>query len=119
MNRRDFIAKTAMASTALGVSGPTMADNLFQSQIKIGIIGLDTSHSPAFAKYFNETDKSGAFRVVAAYPQGSTIIESSVAKIPKGTEEVKSYGVEIVDSIKKMLKQVDCVLLETNDGTVH
>jgi predicted dehydrogenase len=119
MNRRNFISSTALAGTALGLSIPSIGKDLFQSAIKIGIIGLDTSHSPAFAKYFNETDKSGNFRVVAAYPPGSTLIESSMERIPKLTEEVKAYGVEIVDSLKKLIKMVDVVLLETNDGTVH
>lgn len=119
MDRRTFITTSALAGTALGLSIPAMGKELFQSQVKIGIIGLDTSHAPAFAKYFNETDKSGKFRVVAAYPQGSALIESSMTRIPKLTEEVRSFGVEIVDSLKKLLKQVDVVLLETNDGTVH
>lgn len=119
MNRRDFISTAAMAGAAVGLSGPLRANAPFQSTIRIGIIGLDTSHAPAFAKYFNETDGSGSFRVVAAYPQGSTLIESSRTRIPKLTEDVKKYGVEIVDSIKTLLQQVDVILLETNDGTVH
>jgi predicted dehydrogenase len=119
MTRRDFISSTTLAGTTLGFPLSSMAGNLFSAPIKIGIIGLDTSHSPAFAKYFNVTDTSGAFRVVAAYPHGSADIESSVSRIPKYTEEVKTYGVEIVDSIKKLLQQVDVVLLETNDGRLH
>jgi hypothetical protein len=96
-----------------------MADVLAPTPIKIGIIGLDTSHSPAFAKYFNVTDTSGNFRVVAAYPHGSKDIESSVSRIPKYTEEVKALGVTIVESIKQLLEMVDVVLLETNDGRPH
>ena len=102
----------------LGLSFPSLATSLL-SPIKIGIIGLDTSHSPAFAKYFNVTDTSGNFRVVAAYPHGSKDIQSSVSRIPKYTEEVKGYGVTVVDSIKKLLETVDVVLLETNDGRLH
>lgn len=119
MNRRDFISTAALAGAAVGLSTPLRANDPFQSTIRIGIIGLDTSHAPAFVKYFNETDGSGSFRVVAAYPQGSALIESSRTRIPKLTEEVRKYGVEIVDSIKALLRQVDVVLLETNDGTVH
>jgi len=118
MNRRDFISSAAMAGVTAGLSFPTLATTLL-APIKIGIIGLDTSHSPAFAKYFNVTDTSGNFRVVAAYPHGSKDIESSVSRIPKYTEEVKGYGVTIVDSIKKLLETVDVVLLETNDGRLH
>lgn len=119
MNRRDFISKAAIAGTTLGFSIPSIADAMLQSPIKIGIIGLDTSHSPAFAKYFNVTDTSGNFRVVAAYPHGSKDIESSVVRIPKYTEEVKALGVAIVESVKQILGMVDVVLLETNDGRPH
>lgn len=119
MNRRNFIS-TALGSSALAMAPFGLSANIsFQSPIKIGIIGLDTSHSPAFAKYFNETDTSGKFRVVAAYPYGSKDIESSVSRIPKYTEEVKKYDVQIVESIKKLLDSVDVVLLETNDGRLH
>jgi predicted dehydrogenase len=119
MTRRDFIAATALAGAASAIPFSLGAKNLSLDTIKIGIIGLDTSHSPAFAKYFNVTDTSKKFRVVAAYPHGSADIQSSVSRIPKFTEEVKTYGVEIVDSIKKLLQLVDVVLLETNDGRLH
>jgi predicted dehydrogenase len=119
MTRRDFISSATLAGATLGLPLSSMADKLFSAPIKIGIIGLDTSHSPAFAKYFNVTDTSGGFRVVVAYPHGSADIESSVSRIPKYTDEVKTHGVEIVDSIKKLLQQVDVVLLETNDGRLH
>jgi predicted dehydrogenase len=58
-------------------------------------------------------------RVVAAYPYGSRDIESSASRIPKYTAEVKEMGLEVVDSIAELLTQVDCVLLETNDGRPH
>lgn len=90
--------------------------------LKIGIIGLDTSHAPAFAKAFNAEPADPEMqncRVVAAYPYGSQTIESSSSRIPKYTEELRGMGVEIVDSIDELLKQVDCVLLETNDGQLH
>jgi predicted dehydrogenase len=58
-------------------------------------------------------------RVVAAYPKGSPDIESSVSRVPKYTEEVKANGVEIVDSIEELVKKVDVVFLETNDGRPH
>lgn len=88
----------------------------------MGIIGLDTSHSPAFAKIFNESEADGPFeqyQVVAAYPHGSRTIESSYSRIPEYTEAVQSMGVEIVDSIDELLERVDVVLLETNDGRRH
>ncbi|MCD0463332.1 Gfo/Idh/MocA family protein [Roseiconus lacunae] len=90
--------------------------------IRIGVIGLDTSHVPAFTKAFNVEPADPEMRngrVVAAYPYGSRTIESSYSRIPKYTEEVKALGVEVVDSIDALLDRVDCVLLETNDGKPH
>jgi len=94
--------------------------------IRIGIIGLDTSHSTAFTKIFNQGPKNPAdapkvagFKVVAAYAQGSKDIPESVQRVPEYTEAVKKMGVEIVDSIEALLPKVDAVLLESNDGKVH
>jgi WD40 repeat protein len=92
------------------------------SPMRIGIIGLDTSHAMAFTQVFNAPEPVEAvrgFRVVAAYPQGSADIQSSVSRIPQYTEEIKGQGIEIVDSIPALLERVDCVLLETNDGRPH
>lgn len=93
-----------------------------RKELKVGIIGLDTSHAIAFTKEFNnpaaKEDLSGC-KVVAAYPKGSPDIESSTSRIPKYTEDVKALGVEIVDSVEELVKRVDCVLLETNDGRPH
>ena len=89
---------------------------------RVGIIGLDTSHSTAFVKVLNSAGASPAYkgyRVVAAYPYGSRDIESSTKRIPGYTDEVKKLDVAIVDSIDELLKNVDVVLLETNDGRLH
>lgn len=93
------------------------------NKVKLGIIGLDTSHATAFIKAINENEKNEPayedFRVVAAYPYGSKTIESSSKRIPEYTEIAKKSGVEIVNSISDLLKKVDFVLLETNDGKLH
>jgi predicted dehydrogenase len=90
---------------------------------RIGIIGLDTSHAPAFTRAFNAPDASvddfGGFRVVAAYPQGSRDIDSSTSRVPEYVREMRGLGVEIVDSIAALLTKVDFVLLTSNDGRVH
>lgn len=90
--------------------------------IKVGIIGLDTSHVTAFTKELNDPNAKpdlAGFRVVAAYPIGSKDIPSSVNRRAGFTDAVKKMGVEIVDSIDELLKLVDCVLLESNDGRPH
>ena len=90
--------------------------------LRVGIIGLDTSHVIAFTKAMNNKEASGYLarcRVVAAYPKGSPDIESSVTRVPAYTQQMKEMGVTIVDSIDTLLTQVDAILLETNDGRPH
>ena len=92
-----------------------------QKEIRLGIIGLDTSHSPAFAKYINDEQKPSmqGVKVVAAYPYGSTKIESSASRIPEYTEDFKKMNIEIVDKLDRLIESVDGILLETNDGNLH
>lgn len=106
----------------LGSSLHKTSRNSSAKTTSIGIIGLDTSHSPAFAKIINdpdgEPDVSG-FKVVAAYPYGSRVIESSYSRIPQYVEEFETMGIEIVGSVDELISKVDVVLLETNDGHPH
>ncbi len=91
-------------------------------EIKVGIIGLDTSHVLAFTKAFNDPNATGDLancKVVAAYPKGSPDIESSTSRVPKYTAQLKEMGIEIVPSIEALLEKVDAVCLETNDGRPH
>jgi len=89
---------------------------------RVGIIGLDTSHSIAFTKALNNPSAEDTFlkyRVVAAYPYGSLDIKSSVDRIEGYTQQIEQLDVEIVGSIEELLTKVDVVLLETNDGRRH
>lgn len=123
-DRRKFIRNTALMGVGLGMAGgirPLFAKGRAEGR-RIGIIGLDTSHSVEFTKDLNGANPSAAFdgyKVVAAYPKGSLDIASSVKRIPGYTEEVKKLGVEIVDSIDDLLTKCDVVMLETNDGRRH
>ena len=89
--------------------------------LRAGMIGLDTSHVPAFAKIFNNPKATGdlaAIRIVAGYP-GGTDIPASRDRVKGFTEQLRGMGIEIVDSIPKLLEKVDVVLLESVDGRVH
>jgi predicted dehydrogenase len=91
--------------------------------IRVGIIGCDTSHVPAFAKEFNDPKAAGdiaGFKVVAAFPGGSPDLKKdSMDRVPGYVAQLKAGGVEIVDSIPKLLEKVDVVLLESVDGRPH
>lgn len=90
--------------------------------IRIGMIGLDTSHCLAFAEVLNKGEADpqlAGCKVVLVYPKGSPDIESSVKRVPEYTEKIKALGVEVVEDLEAMIAQVDAVLLETNDGRPH
>jgi predicted dehydrogenase len=96
------------------------ADNA--AAIRVGIIGLDTSHVVAFTKLLNNPNTSGnlaGVRVVAAFPGGSPDIPDSRDRLAMFTEQVQKLGVEIVDSIDTLVTKVDAVLLESVDGRPH
>jgi predicted dehydrogenase len=117
LNRRDFLKNTAALAAAGSL--PNLPPWVGK---KVGIIGLDTSHSTAFTKVLNAPNANpdyAGYRVVAAYPFGSRDIESSTKRIAGYTEEVKQLGVEIVGSIEELLTKTDVILLETNDGRPH
>ena len=89
--------------------------------LRAGIIGLDTSHVPAFTKLFNDSKAEGdlaGITIVAGYP-GGTDMPASKDRVAKFTEQVKGMGVEIVDTIPQLLEKVDVVLLESVDGRIH
>ncbi len=92
--------------------------------LRVGIIGLDTSHVEAFTRILNNPKSQGdltGIRVVAAYPGGSADLPKlSTGRIPGFTKTLKeTYKVEIVDSIEALLPRVDVVLLESVDGRPH
>src|SRR5207244_2229524 len=89
--------------------------------LKAGMIGLDTSHVPAFAKIFNHPNAAGdlaGIKVVVGYP-GGTEIPASRDRVKGFTEQLRGMGIEIADSIPKLLEKVDVVLLESVDGRIH
>lgn len=121
MDRRKFIRNASLAAAGIGIGGNAAKAVNRQSTApgkRVGIIGLDTSHSMAFTKGLNDPSSAlseSGYRVTAAYPYGSTI-EISTSRIPGYIKEIQPYGVKIVESIGALLAEVDYVLLETNDG---
>ena len=100
-----------------------MADAQDKKVIRIGMIGLDTSHVPAFTGLFNDPKNEGdlaGFKVAAAFKGGRPDVKASYTRVEKFTQQIKdTYGVEIVDSIEELVKKVDVVLIESVDGRTH
>ena len=91
--------------------------------LRIGIIGLDTSHVVAFTKSLNDPsspDFVPGGRVVAAFKGGSPDVPASATRVDKFTSELQStYHVRIVGTIGELCDLVDAILLESVDGRVH
>lgn len=99
------------------------ASSAAEPEIRVGIIGLDTSHVVAFTSLLNRSGNEGdlaGVRVVAAFPGGSPDVPASRDRVAGFTEQLRDkYGVEIVDSIDTLLGKVDAVLIESVDGRPH
>jgi hypothetical protein len=57
--------------------------------------------------------------ITNAYPGGSDDIPTSRDRVAGFTEELRSRGVTIVDSVEAVLENSDAILLESVDGRVH
>ena len=91
--------------------------------IRVGIIGTDTSHVTAFTQLLNDRnhpDHVPGARVVAAFKGGSPDVEASRSRIDRFAAELKDkWGIEFVSAIEALVEKVDAVLLESVDGRTH
>lgn len=110
-----ILAAIALATSAFAQDAP--------KPLRLGLIGLDTSHVTAFTARFNEKDHPNHVpggKVVAAFKGGSQDIESSANRVDGYTRTlVEKYGVTLYDDIAEMCEHVDAVLLESVDGRPH
>ena len=91
-----------------------------QKVIRLGMIGLDTSHVIAFTRYLNNPKNNSGCRVVAGYPGGSPDFKSSADRVQGFTDRLRTeHGLEIVESIEELCQKVDGVMLESVDGRPH
>jgi hypothetical protein len=114
------VAAIAPALLYLCAAEPAAAQS---SEIRIGIIGTDTSHVTAFTRMLNDktvpNHVPGA-RVVAAFKGGSPDVDDSRNRIDRFAAELKDkWGVVFVNSIEELCEKVDAVLLESVDGRPH
>src|SRR5687768_1758804 len=99
----------------------TASSSSSAAELRIGIIGLDTSHVIAFTKLLNDPSIPGHIpgaRVVAAFKSGSTDMpEKSFNRVePYAAELAGKYGVKICNSIEEVVGQVDAIMIENVDG---
>ena len=66
--------------------------------IKIGLVGLDTSHSPAFAMLLNNPQEKGhvpGCQVVKAYPGGSELFGNSINRVEGFTKQFRDGNFQL------------------------
>src|SRR5215475_4327452 len=93
------------------------------ADIRLGIIGTDTSHVVVFTQMFNDPtrpDHVPGARVVAAFKGGSPDIDSSWSRVDRYADELKTkWNLELEADIPTLCRKVDAILLESNDGRKH
>lgn len=123
MVARQFTLTSALVLMAAFVSAmlftrPLMADNL-----RIGLIGLDSSHCEQFTLRLNDPANPSHIpgaRVVAAYAGGSPDLPQSAERVGGYTSMLKDkFGVQILGTIPEVCAAVDAVMILSMDGRSH
>ncbi len=89
--------------------------------IRIGMVDFDSSHCVEFTRRINHIDieqdqwVDGA-RVVVGCPGVSLL---SPERLPGFTEQMRHFGVPLVDEPMAMIGAIDAVMIESVDGQVH
>lgn len=93
------------------------------ADLRLGIIGTDTSHVNAFTELLNDPaakDHVPGAKIVAAFKGGSPDIPASINRVEAyGARLQQKYGVKICDTIEQLCPEVDGVLIESVDGRPH
>jgi len=110
------IAAIAVSITML--TSAAMAEN-----IRIGLIGLDTSHCEQFALRLNDPANPNhvpGARVVAAFAGGSPDLPESATRVAGFTTTLKDkFGVKILPTIAEVCAASDAIMILSVDGRPH
>lgn len=100
-----------------------LASTTRAADLRIGIIGCDTSHVTAFTESLNDPSSATHVpggKVIAAYKGGSKDIQASSSRVDQFAKTLKEkYEVIFYDTIDELCQHVDAVLLESVDGRPH
>jgi len=108
---------TGLAMTLALASSGQAAD------LRIGMVGLDTSHVTAFTRILNDKsakDHIPGGTIVAAVKDSSPDVESSYSRVEKYTAELTGkWGVKLYPTVTELCRHVDAVMIENVDGRPH
>lgn len=106
-----FIAVTLLATT------------LRAADIRIGLIGLDTSHVIAFTRALNDPkskDHIAGAKVTAVFKGGSPDVKSSATRVGGFTKTLtEEFGLKLYSTIAELAQNVDAIMIESVDGRPH
>lgn len=98
-------------------------DTPSQQELRLGMVGLDTSHSVEFARLLNHpglADQVPGARITVAVQAFSSDMPMSVERVEAFTRSMENvHGVRLVDSLEEMVADCDAVLLCSLDGRRH
>lgn len=105
------------------IAGWLLAIAANATELRMGIIGTDTSHVPVFAETFNNPQAKlyvPGGKVVGAFKGGSPDFPQSVSRVDSYAKTLREkYGIKLYDSISELCSNVDAIMLESVDGRVH
>jgi predicted dehydrogenase len=93
------------------------------STLRIGLVGLDTSHVEGFASLLHD-EKNPDFvpggRIVAGFPGGSPDFPLSINRVAGYTQKLRDeHAVKMLESPRAVADAVDAVIHTTVDGRAH
>lgn len=92
------------------------------AELRIGMIGLDTSHVVQYLNIINDPkhkDHVPGGKIVAAFKGGSPDVEASRTRVDGFTKTAVERGVKMYDTIEEMSRNVDAIIVLSVDGRPH
>ncbi|WP_257348956.1 Gfo/Idh/MocA family protein [Pseudalkalibacillus decolorationis] len=93
------------------------------NNLKIGMVGLDTSHCIAFSELLNDQNHPNHVyggEVVIAYPGGSQDFKLSYSRVEGITNKLsEEFGIKMSASIEEVGESADAIIITSVDGRVH
>ncbi len=96
---------------------------LHAADLRVGLIGLDTSHVIAFTNALNDPankDHVPGAKVTAIFKGGSPDVKNSASRVDGYTAELsKRPGITLYNTIAELAQNVDAIMIEAVDGRPH
>lgn len=108
---------------AIAIILPTVALSVGAADLRIGMVGLDTSHVTQYLGILNDAQNKEHVpggKIVAGFKGGSQDIASSSSRVDGFTKTAaEKYGVKMYDTIEELAQNVDAILILSVDGRPH